>query len=203
MKLIDMKFNRSTAWAFLLILVIASVYRVWEGRPFGFAPQMALALFGGAIIKDKRLAFILPIFSLLLSDILYEVLYMNGLTDIRGFYPGQWAMYLIFAGITLFGMLMRKINVVNVFLFTLSGGVLFFLASNLSVWLAGEGLRRPKTFSGLMQCYGDALAFYRDYGVIKGFAGNQLIGDLFFSAILFGGYYLVRSVLLKPATQKA
>jgi hypothetical protein len=198
-----MKFNRSTIWVFAILMVIASLYRVWDGRPFGFAPQMAMALFGGAMIKDKRLAFLLPILSLLLSDVLYEILYTNGLTDIKGFYPGQWAMYLIFAGITFFGMLMRRINMLNVFLFTISGGVLFFLASNFSVWLSGEGFHRPLTFQGLMLCYGDALAFYRDYGVVKGFIGNQLIGDLFFSTLLFGGYFLVRTAFLRPAMNKA
>jgi hypothetical protein len=197
-----MKSTKTTIGIFIFLLVIASLYRVWDGRPFGFAPQMAMALFGGAVIKDKKLAFILPLLSLFLSDVIYEILYINNFTEIKGFYTGQIGMYIIFAGITLFGMLMKKISVLNVLAFSLSGGVLFFLASNFSVWLTTGGLQRPKTFTGLIQCYGDALAFYRDYGLVKGFAGNQLLGDLFFSAILFGGYSLIRSYWLKPAVQK-
>jgi hypothetical protein len=194
-----MKWNKSTIWAFVILLVTASLYRAWDGRPFGFAPQMAMALFGGAVIRDKRFAVLLPLLSLLISDTLYEVLYANGLSTIQGFYEGQWLTYLLFVGITFFGMLMKKISFKNVIGFTISGSLIFFLISNFGVWAANAGLQRPKTFDGLMLCYGDAIAFYRDYGLIKGFYGNQLLGDLFFSGLLFGSYVLIRSFVIKPA----
>jgi len=186
-----MKISTKTILTFLLLIVVASLYRVWDGRPFGFAPQIAMAIFGGAVIKDKRLAFLLPLLSMLISDVLYQVLYINGLSTIRGFYVGQWANYLLYAGLTLFGFLMKKVNVLNVLGFTVSGSLFFFLASNLSVWIAGEGLARPHTWNGLMLCYGDALAFHRDYGLINGFVGNFILGDIFFAAVLFGSYYLL------------
>lgn len=193
-----MKLNKSTIWAFVILLVTASLYRTWDGRPFGFAPQMAMALFGGAVIRDKRLAVLLPLLSLLISDALYEVLYANGLSSIKGFYEGQLLTYLLFIGITFFGMLMKKINFKNVLGFSISGSLIFFLVSNFGVWAAGAGLARPKTFDGLLLCYGDALAFYRDYGLINGFYGNQLLGDLFFSGLLFGAYVLIRNYFFKP-----
>jgi hypothetical protein len=186
-----MKLTRSTLIVFLLLVVVASLYRVWDGRPFGFAPQIAMAIFGGAMIKDKKLAFLLPLLSMLISDILYQVLYVNGLTTIRGFYVGQWVNYILFAGLTMFGFLMRKPNVINILGFTVSGSLLFFLASNFSVWIMGEGLARPQTWEGLLLCYGDALAFHRDYGLINGFAGNFILGDVFFAFVLFGSYYLI------------
>ncbi|RYG50499.1 MAG: hypothetical protein EOO01_10565, partial [Chitinophagaceae bacterium] len=135
-----MKLNKSTIWAFVLLLVIASLYRSWDGRPFGFAPQMAMALFGGAVIKDKRWAVLLPVLSLLISDLLYQLLYVNGLSTIPGFYEGQWLNYLLFVGITFFGMLMKKINIKTVLGFTISGSLIFFLISNFGVWAAGAGL---------------------------------------------------------------
>ncbi|HEV7782264.1 MAG TPA: DUF6580 family putative transport protein [Chitinophagaceae bacterium] len=193
-----MKFNKSTVLSFILLVVIASLYRAWPGRPFGFAPQIAMAIFGGAVIKDKRLAFILPLLSMLLSDVLYEVLYVNGLFNIRGFYSGQWINYILFAGLTVFGFMMKKINLRNVLGFTISGSLIFFLLSNFSVWIGGGGLGRPRTFDGLIQCYGDALAFHRDYGLIKGFPGNFIIGDIFFALILFGSYYFIA----KPSVVK-
>jgi len=194
-----MKLNKSTIWAFFILVLAASLYRVWDARPFGFAPQVAMAIFGGAVIKDRRLALILPIGSLLISDILYQLLYVNGLTDIKGFYQGQWLNYLLFVGITCFGMLMKRINIKTIAGFTASGSILYFLASNFSVWIGGGGLGRPRTFEGLMLCYGDALAFYRDYGLINGFYGNQLLGDLFFGFLSFGVYQLVQSIIVRPA----
>jgi hypothetical protein len=187
-----MKLNKSAIWAFLIMIITASLYRVWDTRPYGFAPQMAMALFGGAVIKDKRLAILLPLASLLISDLLYEILYINGLTTIQGFYRGQLANYLLFVGIGFFGMLMKRINFKNVLGFSISGSILYFIGSNFGVWIGGGGFARPKTFEGLIQCYGDALAFHRDYGLISGFYGNQLIGDLFFCFLLFGAYSLVR-----------
>jgi uncharacterized membrane protein YhhN len=84
-----MKQSRSLVFVFILLIIIASVYRAWDGRPWGFVPQIAMALFGGAVIRDKKLAFVLPLLSMLLSDVLYEVLYRNGLSEIQGFYSGQ------------------------------------------------------------------------------------------------------------------
>lgn len=198
-----MKFNKQTTIAFVLILLVASLYRVWEGRPFGFAPQMAIALFAGAVIKDKKWAIILPLLSMLLSDVLYQVLYINGMTPIQGFYDGQWVNYLLIAGLTVFGMLMRRITFLNVLGFSVSGSVIYFLLSNFTVWIGGGGLGRPKTFDGLMLCYGDAIAFYRDYGVIKGFAGNVLIGDLFFAGLLFATYYIATQFVARPVVSRA
>jgi hypothetical protein len=186
-----MKIAKSTIWAFILLILTASLYRVWDSRPFGFAPQMAMALFGGAVIKDKRLALFLPLICLLISDSLYQILFNYGLSPIKGFYRGQVWNYGLFACITLFGMLMKRVNLKNVLGFTISGSVIFFLLSNFGVWIGGGGYVRPKTFEGLLQCYGDALVFHRDYGLIKGFYGNQIIGDLFFSLLLFGAYYFI------------
>jgi hypothetical protein len=198
-----MKLNKSVLIAFGLLILSASLYRAWPGRPFGFAPQMAMALFAGSMIKDKRWAFILPLLSMLLSDALYQVLFINGLTEIEGFYTGQWVNYLLIGGLTVFGFLLKKISVLRVTMFSLAGSILFFLASNFMVWFGGGGLGRPKTFDGLMMCYYDGLAFFRDYGLVHGFYGNLFIGDLFFCGILFGAYYLIHRTILTPKHQLA
>jgi hypothetical protein len=200
-----MKINKSILVSFILLVVVSALYRAWDGRPFGFAPQMAMAIFGGAVIKDKRWAILMPLLSIFLSDLLYEVLYINGLSTIKGFYfgDGQVTNYLLILGLTLFGFLMRRINILNVIAFSISGSLLYFIASNFFTWLGGGGFARPKTWDGLLLCYNDALAFYREYGLIKGFAGNIVLGDLFFSFILFGSYYLLKKTVLQPKQQLA
>lgn len=194
-----MKINRSTWVAFGLLILVASLYRVWDARPIGFAPQIAMAIFGGAIIADKKLAFVLPLASMLLSDVLYQALYAGGFTSIPGFYSGQWINYLLFAGLTVFGFGMKRVNIPNVAGFGISGSLLFFLASNFTVWLGGGGYNHPKTFQGLMQTYADGLAFYRDYGLLPNSYGNLLIGDLFFCALLFGAFALTQQKQVKLA----
>jgi hypothetical protein len=198
-----MKLNKSLILSFGLLILAASLYRIWPDRPYGFAPQMAMALFGGAIIKDKRLAFLLPLISMLISDVLYQVLYVNGLTEIKGFYGGQWLNYILIASVTLFGFLLKKITALRVMAFSFSGSIIFFLLSNFSVWAGGGGYARPKTFDGLMLCFYDGLAFLRDYGLVKGFYGNLFIGDLFFCTLLFGSFYLLNRTLFQKNNQLA
>ena len=198
-----MKGNKSLLLTFGLLILAASLYRVWPGRPYGFAPQMAMALFGGAVIKDKRLAFLLPLLSMLLSDLLYQALYANGLAQIKGFYSGQWLNYVLIVGVTAFGFLLKKITALRVAGFSMAGSLIFFLTSNFAVWAGGGGLQRPKTFDGLMMCYYDGLAFLRDYGLVKGFYGNIFLGDLFFCTLLFGSFYLLQRAVLQPKHQLA
>ena len=198
-----MKLNKSLLLSFGLLILAASLYRAWPDRPYGFAPQMAMALFGGAVIKDKRMAFLLPLISMLISDVFYQVLYVNGLTEIKGFYGGQWINYLLIASITLFGFLMKKITTLRVLTFSISGSIIFFLLSNLAVWAGGGGFGRPKTFDGLMMCYYDGLAFLRDYGAVKGFYGNLFLGDIFFCTLLFGSFVLINRYFIDPKKQFA
>ena len=198
-----MKLNKSVLISFGLLVLAASLYRAWPDRPYGFAPQMAMALFGGAVISNKRLAFLLPLISMLISDVFYQVLYMNGVTEIQGFYSGQWLNYLLIASITLFGFLLKKITALRVLAFSASGSIIFFLLSNFAVWAGGGGYARPKTFEGLMMCYYDGLAFLGDYGLVNGFYGNLFLGDIFFCTLLFGSFFLLKRSLLPAKEQLA
>ncbi len=193
-----MKFSKNTIYAIALLILVAALFRIIPNRPAGFAPQMALAIFGGSIISNKKWAFALPIFSLFISDLLYQFLHLTGITTIQGFYEGQWQVYFCFMILTVFGFMLKKPNFKNVLGFSVSGSLIFFLISNFMVWIGGGGFARPKTFAGLMQCYNDALLYYRDGGLVHGFAGNFILGDLFFSAILFGGFYLLTKNSRQP-----
>jgi len=179
-----MKLNKSVIWTLILLTIVAALYRVIPNRPWGFAPQWAMAVFAGAIIKDRKWAFLIPVLSMFISDIIYQLLYMNGLSSIQGFYDGQLQNYLLFAVLAVFGMMMKKINVRNIILASLAAPTFYFILSNFILWAGTSGTRglgRPKTFSGLMQCYTDALPFYR----------TSLIATIVFSGILFGTYYLI------------
>lgn len=176
-----MKLNRSIILALVLLIVVAALYRIIPSRPLGFAPHIAMALFGGAMLKDRKWAFALPIFSMFLSDLLFEALYRNGMTLTPGFYEGQLTNYILFAGLTLIGFAIRKVNLWSVAAGSLAAPTAYFLVSNFLVWASGGGLGRPKTMEGLFQCYTDALPFYT----------GSLAATVVFSALLFGGYYLL------------
>lgn len=177
-----MKQNKSIIWSLVLMIIVAAVYRAIPGREPGFAPQWALALFAGAVIKDKRLAIFLPVLSMFVSDLLYTGLYYAGLNPYSGFYQGMWINYLLIASVTVFGFLIKKINVANVFIMSLVAPTYFFIVSNFLTWAGvGQWIEYPKTWEGLMACYVAALPFYK----------MSLMATAVFSTVLFGTWYFV------------
>src|SRR4026209_1138247 len=114
-----MKVSKQLLLSFGLLIIIASLYRIMPGRPFGFAPQIAMAIFGGAVIKDKKLAFLLPLLSMFISDALYELLYRNGIGKIPGFYEGQITNYILFSAMTVFGFFIKNLKLSQIILASL------------------------------------------------------------------------------------
>jgi len=198
-----MKLNRPTIILFLLLLVVSVLYRFIPNMPFGLTPQVSMALIGGAVIRDKKWAFILPVLSLFISDLIFHFLHEAGFTSTLGFYQGQWVIYLAFVLITCFGFLMKRVNIVNVFFYSIAASVFFFLISNYITWEVGQGLGRPHTFAGLLQCYSDGILFYRQFGLIKGFDANFILGDVIWAFILFGAYSLLTRLFVERKAQLA
>jgi len=177
-----MKSNRDTILTFGLLIGAAALYRAMPDRVWGFAPHIAMAIFGGSVLKDRKLSFALPLISLFLSDMIYQLFYLNGVTPISGFYEGQWINYLLIGSLTFIGFGVRSNSAVHVGAASLLGPLAYFLLSNFTVWIGGGGLQRARTFTGLMQCYSDGLPFLQ----------TSVYGTFFFSTLLFGGLHLIR-----------
>ncbi len=171
------------------MVLATALYRIFPNRPLGFAPQIAVALFAGSLfVRNKKYAFLLPLISMLISDGIYQLLYVNGLSEIAGFYGGQWLNYLLIISLTCFGFLIKKNNILAIVGSSIAAPTVFFILSNGLVWLGGGGWGHPKTMAGLLACYADGLPFYP----------NSMYATLLFSSILFGTYALInRSVLSK------
>ena len=181
-----MNSSKNIVWSFLILVIIAALYRIIPGRPFGFAPQWAMSVFAGAVIKDKKWAFIIPVLSMFISDLLYQILYIGGVTNMQGFYEGQWQNYLLFTLLVFVGFAIKKLNVLQITVASVAAPTIYFLVSNFLVWASNgttRGLDRPKTFNGLMFCYADGIPFYR----------TSILATLIFSAILFGSYLFMRN----------
>ena len=192
-----MKLNKSNLLILFVLILAAALYRVWDTRPPGFAPQIAMALFAGSISKDKKFAFLFPILSLFISDLLYQFLYTQGLSTIKGFYSGQISNYILIASITVVGFFINKNKVGQIFIGSLAGAVYFFLISNFMVWIGGgwdiNNQPYPRSFSGLMLSYTEALPFFK----------WSLLATLLFNGAFFGVYYLLGKSVLKKEMQSA
>jgi len=156
---------------FMLLIVAVAALRVLPHPP-NFSPVSALALFGGAyltrpILKSFwgrfSLALLLPLASLFLSDL------------VLGFHGQMASVYASFVLVSLLGfMALERRTPLRIGVSVVSGSLIFFAVTNLTVW--AEGALYARTFSGLMASYVAGLPFLE----------NSVLGDLFFSTILFG-----------------
>ena len=166
---------------FAALVVVSALYRLIPNRPWGFAPQIAMAMFAGSVIKDKRLSFLLPLGSMFLSDVLFQVLFSFGIATTPGFYDGQWMNYILFTGLTVVGWFVSERNVLQIAIGALAGPVLYFLASNAATWAAGAGWHRPHTWAGFTQAMADGVPFFK----------GSLYATLLFAALFYGSYALL------------
>ncbi len=170
-------------WFLLIGLMILSgaLMRLFPNKPLGFAPQIAMAVFAGSIFNDKKLAFLVPLFSMLISDLIFQALFINGKILTPGFYEGQWVNYLIIGLLTIIGFFVNQKNVVSILGGALIAPCLYFVISNISVWAAGGGFVRPKTVEGFLQAMMDGVPFFR----------GSLYSSVIFCTIFFGVNYLL------------
>jgi hypothetical protein len=154
-----------------LLVLVCMILAAAASRLIPHPPNMAsitgVALFGGAYLSDKRLAFLVPMAALFLTDL------------VLGLYPHMEVVYGSFALVVCLGLLLRSRRTPLLIAgATLASSLLFFVITNFGVWAFGS--LYPKTGAGLVTCYVAALPFFR----------NTLAGDALYTAVLFGGFAL-------------
>jgi len=155
----------------LALIVLAAALRV-APHPWNFTPVGAMALFSGALLKDRRLAFFFPLLALFLGDIF---------VGFHKLVPIVYASFLI--NVTIGVWLRDRRTVARISLATLLGATQFFLVTNFAVWWLLNSY--PKTTSGLAACYLAGIPFF----------WNTLAGDAFYAALLFGAFALAERVI--------
>ena len=78
----------------------------------------------------------------------------------------------------------EKINLKNLFFFSILGSVIFYLISNFGVWYFGN--LYEKNFNGLMECYFLAIPFFKNTVLSTViFTYAALIADHFYKKKMF------------------
>jgi hypothetical protein len=150
----------------LAMIVLAAALRI-APHPWNFTPVGAMALFSGALLKDRRLAFLFPLIALFVGDVFI------------GFHkliPIVYASFLVNVAIGLW--LRDRRTIARISLATLLGAIQFFMVTNLAVWQFLGGY--PHTASGLAACYIAGIPLF----------WNTLGGDAVYTSLLFGGFAL-------------
>ena len=171
--------------ALVMIIVLAAMSRLIP-HVQNFSPICALGLFGAAYFDRRWQAFLIPILATFLSDIFISRFIH---TNHPFLYIGIEWQYVSYFFIVLAGFfIMKKVTFRNVVLGIFSSTAIFYLITNIGCW-PGNPIY-SQDFSGFITCLAAGLPF------IKG----TLIGNIFFTTLLFGGYSLLQSKfeILRP-----
>lgn len=166
--------------ALIAAILAAAVLRLVPHPP-NFSPIGAIALFSGAYLGRRgAMALVAPLGALLLSDL------------VLGFYRGMPTVYFSVALIVLMGTFaLRRVTPLRLGIAALTSSLLFFLITNFGMWMS-SGLY-PRTLAGLEACYVAAIPFFQ----------NTVAGDLFYSAVLFGGFAVLERFVPRLRLQAA
>ena len=164
-----------------LVIGLAALSRLLPHPP-NFSPVAAIALFGGAYFASRRWAVAAPLLAMLLSDLLLAAL-NGGLYREHFASLAYWAVYacILLSSVLGFG-LRGRVGGARVLGYSLTGSAVFFVLTNLALWAAANPVGdHPACEAGLLPCYAAALPFFK----------WTLLGTLFYSALLFGGYEML------------
>ena len=166
------------AFAVAVRLIINFFPTMWA---YNATPVEAIALFGGAYFADRRVAFIVPLGAMLVADaIIAATLSPAWLGDWLGTLP---AVYGCIALTTWGGRyLARHISALRVATYSLASAVLFFVVTNFATWLSARAGVGDACTQSLVACYVAGIPFFK----------GTLAGTLVWSAVLFGGFELMR-----------
>jgi hypothetical protein len=150
----------------LIVVLLAAILRITP-HPWNLTPIGAMALFSGAMVKDRRLAFFFPLLALFVGDLL---------VGLHTLIPVVYASFLL--NVLIGRFLADHRTVARIGGVTFLAALQFFLITNFAVWaLLGSF---PHTLPGLISCYALGLPLF----------GNTLAGDALYVTLLFGGFAL-------------
>ena len=152
-----------------MIILVLALSRLIPHPP-NFTPILGMAVFSGAVINKKIIAYIIPLIAMLLSDLFL------------GFHAGMPVIYFSLAICVLIGTFIdSRITIFNSFLCICGGVIAFFLITNLAVWY-GSGMYEF-SISGLMKSY---------------LMGLPFLQNTFISSLIYGmGAFLIYDIINK------
>ncbi len=172
-------------WVPVVIIFVLALARLLPHMP-NFAPITAMALFGGVYLT-KRYAFIVPLLAMLISD--YLLLYVNPFSspmfNFSHIVPLQSlfhsALPMVYLGFIISGFiglwLKNHKTPVYIVLASFFCSIQFFLLSNAAAWMSGM---YDRSILGLWEAYIAGIPFFQ----------GTLLGDFFYTGLLFGAYEL-------------
>ena len=170
-----MQEKKSSFQPLALGLTVAAALLRLVPHPFNFTPVGSVALFGGARLSGWQ-AYVVPLLAMLVTDPL--------LSYMAGYPPYSTGTLVVYFSFLIYVLLGRKLigsstSPWRIGAVAIAGSVQFFLITNLAAFFTTTIY--PHTAGGLAACYIAALPFF----------GRTVLGDLFYSGVLFSAYTLL------------
>lgn len=168
----------------IALMGFATIYRVLPHPP-NFGPMTAIALFSGVLMGRRYLAMLIPIIVLYISDLIINNTYNRSFfPDTEGvvWFSPYMAINFICFGLFVVGgaYFLKRYSFSKLLIASVSASLIFFLLSNIGSWWASPIY--PKNLTGVGASLLAGLPFLK----------NGLLGDLFFTGVIFGLYGWVR-----------
>lgn len=150
----------------VIALITAAAFTRLVPHLGNFTAVLAVSLLGGAWIKRRELAILVPMAAVFATDLFF------------GLYPNMIFVYASYAVIALVGSVALREKATPKHGLTLAGygvgaSLFFFLVTNFGAWL-GNVAMYPQTFEGLMASYTAGIPFL----------GNTILGTLAYGAVM-------------------
>ena len=160
----------------LSLIIVTALSNILLTNIPNFSPIASVALFSGFYLSNKKLALLIPIACMLISD--YFI----------GFHSLMWAVYLSFAFTVVMGIKMKTSSSKKVIINSVLSSLIFFFITNSAVWLTGNFY--SSDLSGLGLCLTMGIPFFK----------YTLLSSIVFSTILFGGFQILNQLINKYLT---
>ena len=150
------------SWKWLAAIIAFLALSRCLPHPPNFTPLAAMSLLSGAFLRDWRLALIIPLGAMLLSD-----LYL-------GLHNSMLFVYAAMASIVIFSRYgLRRVSLFRLTSASVLSAVWFFLLTNFGAWLGHETY--APSLNGLMQAYVAGIPFFR----------NTLLSSVLFTLLAY------------------
>ncbi len=160
-----------------ILICLVTFFRIIPHAP-NFTPMGAVAVISGRHYSVK-MSLLVTIVSMLVSDFILSLVYGYRFLGYISLF-----VYAAFVVQALLGRYFRSVKGGSL-IAAVSGSLVFFIVTNLAVWL--QGTMYPHTLTGLGNCFIAAIPFYR----------MTLLGDVCWTAALSSLYYLYQRNYLK------
>jgi len=168
---------------FVLLVAFGAIGRHLTMDWPNFTPLAAVSVFAGFYFRRLSVALLVPLAAMAIANV--------WLPTYNNMFLATACYAAFFLPVLLPRLLKSAAKPAQAVAYVLAPALVFFLVTNFAVWATSSIYER--SFAGLVECYTLAIPFFR----------TQLAGDLFYLAVVFGTYAMIRAAAPKLAPAAA